>query len=56
MRMFRWLQSMTEWMIEYGSCWIEPLDNKDRVRMFSDKLRGSAINWLAGIREKEKAA
>ena len=55
MRMFRWLQSMTEWMIEYESCWIDPLDNKDRVRMFSDKLRGSASNWLAGIRKKEKA-
>ena len=55
MRMFRWLQSMTEWMIEYGSCWIEPLDNKDRVRMFSDKLRGSAMSWLAGIREKKAA-
>ena len=46
---------MTEWMTEYESCWTIPLPNKDKVRIFSDKLRGSAINGLAGIREKEKA-
>ena len=41
-------------MEDYGSCWIVRLVNKDKVRMFSDKLKGSAINWLAGIRENEK--
>ena len=55
MRMHRWLESMTEWMISYDSCWNEPVSNQDKVRMFGDQLKGTALNWIAGIKENEKA-